>query len=439
MSFISSFIGGLVGGVIGFFTGGPVGAFYGASIGFGIGMAIDSIMPDIPSIGIPDPEIQIMNGEIGSPIADLCGTAKKTGHLLCFGKERNEKIEAGGSSGGCFTPSVDPQVVGYKYYMSWAVGICVGPVDTICAIYKNNTELVWPSEDADDGTWEGLERPVSGGQETIVLDGIGSCTFYFGTDDQVANTSVGEIISDDTLNTPYRNLCWCFFDDCYIGDYNRTPTYSFVIKKIPQNAFSTKHEIQTYNVNPAHAMWYILNTLAGLPESWLNSADFSTIADTLHDEARGICVLLDNQQSVLDYIESINGHIDNIIRYGSDGEFHPKLIRDDYDIDSLLSVDENVMLDDPSFDRKSWIDTVNEIKVQYSEMFGMPNRSRITNEYVEILRQGIPYARLTNEYVEILKEGIPYARITNENVEVLRYGDPYARLTNEYIEVLQEI
>jgi hypothetical protein len=45
------------------------------------------------------------------------------------------------------------------------------------------------------------------------------------------------------------------------------------------------------------------------------------------------------------------------LRYGTDGKFHPKLI------------DEDVMLDEPSFDRRSWIDTLNEMKVQYSELF----------------------------------------------------------------------
>lgn len=399
MSF-GSIIGGVVGGVIGFFVGGPTGAYYGAVLGFGIGMAIDPIMPDMPNPGIPDPGVQVMTATIGDPVADLCGTAKITGHLLCFGKERNEKIyaeSAGGKGGG----EPDPQVTGYKYYMSWALGICAGPVDTIYAIYKN--------DDAE-AIWEGvLDCPVSGGQETIVLDGIGSCTFYFGTNDQVANSTVGEIISDDTLNTPYRNLCWCFFDDCYIGEYNRTPTYKFLIKKIPQNAFSAdKHTIQIYDTNPAHALWYIFNSLAGLPEAWLNSTDFSAVADTLSDEYRGVCVLLDRQQSVLSYVEAINGHIDNIIRYGSDGKFHPKLIRDDYTVGSLLSVDESVMLDDPAFNRRSWIDTINEMKVQYSEIINVrriaPSALPPGRWVAALSQRNTPYIYVYNiEHYSILK------------------------------------
>jgi hypothetical protein len=41
---------------------------------------------------------------------------------------------------------------------------------------------------------------------------------------------------------------------------------------------------------------------------------------------------------------------------------------DDYSLSDLISVDESVILDTPAFDRKSWIDTVNEVKVQYTEI-----------------------------------------------------------------------
>jgi alpha-tubulin suppressor-like RCC1 family protein len=56
------------------------------------------------------------------------------------------------------------------------------------------------------------------------------------------------------------------------------------------------------------------------------------------------------------------------MRYGIDGTFHPKLIRNDYTVGSLPSIDESVMLEPPAMSRKSWIETVNELKVQYSEI-----------------------------------------------------------------------
>ena len=52
--------------------------------------------------------------------------------------------------------------------------------------------------------------------------------------------------------------------------------------------------------------------------------------------------------------------------------FHPKLLREDYVVDSLQTVDESVLLDDPVFSRGGWIDTINEVKVQYTELFTEP-------------------------------------------------------------------
>ena len=358
---VGGLIGAAAGGVIGFFIGGPAGAFYGASLGFALGMAIDPITPDMPSAGAPDQGDLVMSGEVGTLIADLAGTAKIAGHLLCYGGERAEpvygKTSGGGGKGGG-PPEPKPQITGYKYYMSWAVGLIAGQAGTLYAVYKND-EIVWEGE---------LDCPASGGEETITLDGMGSATFYFGTDDHALNSKVGALLDDPNLNIPYRNLCWCFLDDCCIGEYNRAPTMKFVVKKIPEYSFSTKHEIQTYDCNPAHAKWFILHALTGLPESWLHSADFATAAKTLWVEDKGLSILFDRQQSALNYLENINAHIDSILRYGTDGKFHPKLIRDDYVLEDLPVIDEDVMLDEPTFDRKSWIDTLNEVKVQYSDL-----------------------------------------------------------------------
>lgn len=374
---IGAVVGLAVGAVIGFVIGGPAGAvtgaLWGASLGFAAGIYIDPMTPDIPSSTAPLPAgAEVMTTIVGNPLPDLTGTAKITGHLLCFGKERTETIYTeveGGKDGG---DSPDPQVTGYKYYMSWAVGIVAGPIDTLYAIYKNN-DLVWEGE---------LDLPTdsdSFGQETIVLDGMGSVTFYFGTDDQIANSKVGEIIGDETLNSPYRHFCWCFLDDCCIGEYNRAPTMKFILRKSPVVAFSEDGTIQIYDYNPMHTIWYILHDLVGLPEAWLHSDDFAAAALTLAGETRGISCLFVTQQSAVSYLENINAHMDGIIRYGSDGKFHPKLIRDDYVVDDLPLIDENVMLDDPTLKRKSWIDTVNEVKVQYTEIVNVSRASNIYN------------------------------------------------------------
>ena len=359
-----SIIGATVGAVIGFFIGGPIGAVYGAGVGFSIGMMVDPIVPDISAVGTPDQQgLQIMTSEIGTPIFDVLGTVKCTGNLLWYGLERSvaqtQKTSGGGKGGG---GGEETQVTGYKYYMSWAMGLCLGKVNTLYAVYKN-----------DDLVWEGiLDLPASGGEETITLsENMGSAVLYFGTDDQVANAKMGAALEDPTLNPPYRGLCWAYFDDCYIGDYNRCPTMKFVMRKSPTCSFDSErtfNDIQVYDYNPMHAIWYVLYNMTGLPESWLHDADFLAAATTIFKEYRGVSILFDRSQAAMSYLETINAHIDNILKYGIDAKFHPKLIRDDYTVGDLLTVNEDVLLDEPAFERKSWIDTINEVKVQYSEI-----------------------------------------------------------------------
>ena len=365
---LGSILGAVGGGIIGFFVGGPMGAVYGAGFGFAAGFVFDPLTPDVNLAGAPLPTTQVMVSTIGDPIPDLNGTALIVGHLLLFGKERTTEITQTQEPQGGKGSEPDPitQVVGYNYYMSWAVGIVKGPITTIYTIYADD-DIVWDGE---------LELPTSGGQETIVLEGMGSCVFYFGSDDQMPNTKVGEIIGDATLNTPLRGLCWAFMDDCLIGSYNRTPTMKFVVKKIPEVSFYGNNQIQTYDYNPISSIWYILSKLSKLPESWLNSAAFISAANKVYYEFRGMSILYDSQQSVLYYIEMINNHIDNILRYGADGTFHPKLIRNDYVVAELPLINEDVMLDDPVISSRSWIDTLNEIRVQYTELITDPVTER---------------------------------------------------------------
>jgi len=357
---LGQILGGIVGGIVGFFTGGPYGALYGILIGAGIGGYIDPNTPDLPTPGAPDPQIQSMSGKIGVGVPDLCGSAKITGHLLAYGNEHHIEItetqESGGKGGGS---SSTTYVTGYTYYMTWAVGICTGPVNTLYTIFKNE-DVVWEGE-------LNLDDAVNG-EETITLDGMGSCTFYFGTDDHVQNSVLEDIIPNPDYNTPYRNFCYAVLDDCIIGEYPRTPTLKFLIRKIPEYSFSDFGEIQTYDCNPMNIIWYLLYEVIGVPESWLDTTVFGEVANVLNREHRGLSILLDKQQDALVYLQTVNFHIDNILSYSNEGKFYPKLFRDDYDVDAAPIVDADVIVDNPVFNRKSWNDTINEVKVQYTQL-----------------------------------------------------------------------
>ena len=356
-------VGAILGAVVGFLIGGWYGAIYGAILGYNIGGYIDPVKPDVKQPGAPaQQQLQVMTNQIGLPIYDVLGTAKVTGQLMFYGSEYSDAVYyriAKGKYG----------ISGWRYFASWALGICMGPVDALYTVFRDQ-DPIWSGE---------LTRPESGGEATIQIEGVGTMVFYFGTDDQMPNTNAGTLragniytgdpLFDPTLNTGHRHLCWAFFDNCFMNEYNRMPSMSFIVKKIPPLFSEETSQIQTYDVNPAHALWFTLVQKAGLPEEWVHSGDFIEVAASLFLEYRGVSVLFDAYQSTQNYLEAINSHVDMILRFGSDGKFHPKLIRYVDPID-LPVIDESILLEEPTFSRKSWIDTINEVKVQYSQIIG---------------------------------------------------------------------
>ena len=359
-----SLIGGALGGIGGFLIGGPVGALYGAQIGFGLGMMIDPIKPDIPVAGKQDTsELTINTANEGVSIPEVLGSPKVIGNIIGYwnsrSEEQKEEVEGGKGGGGSQTVTT-----GYKYYLTWLLGICSGPVDTVYAIYRND-ECIWEGE---------LDCPGSGGEQTIVIEDLGSVTIYFGTDDQTINTTIQGLVEDSTLVPAYRYLCCAFFDDCFIGEYNRLPTFKFVVKRIPEYDFSTnsRQQIETFDYNPVHALYHILYGLVDLPSSFINEDSFDLASEQIYCEGLGITMVMDRQSEAIQYIEQIIYHIGAVLRFEYTAELYLKLLRKNKLIGLLPTINEDVMLDDLVFGRDSWLNTVNDVRIQHPLRYFMP-------------------------------------------------------------------
>lgn len=220
--------------------------------------------PDVKMPGSPAPELQLTQNEIGALIPDFLGTAKMAGNLLFYG---NEYYIKRGSK----------EKRRYWYLMTWGLGFSMGAVDTLYTIFLDEKVL-----------WSGvLDKPGSGGKQTITgLNGFttsgyhsGSIDIYFGTNDQVADASIGTMNGSATLNSPYRGLFYMVFKNCIIGvDSKRQPNITVVARKSPVYAFSDKETVGVYDYNPMHAIWHMMTTLVGLPSTWLDTTDFAATA-----------------------------------------------------------------------------------------------------------------------------------------------------------------
>jgi hypothetical protein len=214
-------------------------------------------------------DLELMTNEEGIPLPDVLGTTKMTGNLLYYGNnyrvEVTEEVDSGGASGGS---SSDDVVTGYKYYLSWAMGFCLGPIDNLYTVWADD-KIVWagdiPFSEAINGEVtialatgdRGEHEELGDALGEIVIEGLidkgaeiedgfmGLMTLYFGTDDQVKNSLLGELMLEEgaieslDYHIPYRRQVYAYLHNNYIGDYNRCPTIKLVVRKAPECSFDT--------------------------------------------------------------------------------------------------------------------------------------------------------------------------------------------------------
>jgi len=274
MSKITNVVLGVIGAVIGWVVsaGNPYGAWIGFSIGMGLGSIIDPMMPDMPAPGEPMNELEVMTNIEGIPLPDVLGTTKMTGNLLWY--SNNHRHEVLQSEQGASTPDAPDPVTGYKHFLTWAMGFCLGPVDTLYTVYYDD-DVVWNGNlslaDAIDGeasiilvlgdrsdlsdfedhdTGQQDDSKLSDFEDQIVnspreetAQYIGIMTFYFGTSNQPINAQLTQemidegAIDDSSWALAYRNQCYAYMHNCYIGRYNRAPSIKIVIRKAPTCSF----------------------------------------------------------------------------------------------------------------------------------------------------------------------------------------------------------
>ena len=126
-------------------------------------------------------------------------------------------------------------------------------------------------------------------------------------------------------------------------------------------------EYYPLNYNPVHAIWQCL-LIVGLPESWLDADSFLEAAIDVWTDSIGVSVLFRNHQACLVYLKSLLSHINGVLYYGTDGKLHIKLIRDDYDVGDLPVVTVEELLEEPDFERGAWMETLNEVQIQYNQI-----------------------------------------------------------------------
>lgn len=248
-------IGTVVGAIVGaFIPGGYV--MLGAAIGGAIGGAIDP--PKGPKIEGPRlNDLNVQTATLGVQIPTIKGTVATFGNIFWVEnnklKETKKTEEQGGKGGGG-----GAETTTYSYSATFALGLCLGPVDSIGKIWCSGkliadfTDSSLPGIQATNVT--GWGKTAFGSMITTLKvfnpegTGNGEIHFYNGGPEQQPNARMQAALG--VANTPaFRGLAYLVFEDFQLADFgNSLMGAQFKVEIIEASGtdqFSIKTRIQS--------------------------------------------------------------------------------------------------------------------------------------------------------------------------------------------------
>lgn len=140
-------------------------------------------------------------------------------------------------------------------------------------------------------------------------------------------------------------------------------SYSYAALKLDSGG------LPQYDMNPAHIIRECLTDPdwgMGYQDADIDDASFIAAADRLYEEEMGMSLVWDTQTSIEEFIKVIVKHIDAALYVErTTGKFVLKLIRNDYDVNTLITLNESNIDKISDFTRPSFGELTNSVTVTY--------------------------------------------------------------------------
>ena len=297
-------------------------------------------------------------------------------------------------------------VKGYKYYLGMHMILCHGPIDKITHIYGDDN-LAWAGPTTG-GTINIEAENLYGGEDSE--GGIsGFVDIEMGESSQEQNDYLMAKLGADVPF--YRGVVGAVLRQVYMGmnPYLKTWKFRATRQKVTTGGgeiwYSAKSAIGD-DMNPAHIIYECLTDTVwgmGYNASDIDEASFISAADTLYSEGLGISLIWDAEKEIQDFLNEITRHIDaSIFIDNSTGKFVLKLVRDDYNTDDLLVLDESNIVKVKDYKRPLVGELVNSVTVNYWDADSGEDSSLTVQDTALIQTQGttisttIEYPGFTN-------------------------------------------
>jgi hypothetical protein len=160
-----------------------------------------------------------------------------------------------------------------------------------------------------------------------------------------------------------------------------------------RGGLSINYEIKAASpsTNPAHIIRECLTNPdwgMGYQSADIDETSFTNAADVMSNEEMGVSLLWQDEVSIKDFVSDVLRHIDASLYYSrSTGKFVLKLIRDDYDINTVPSFDESNVKSIKNLKQNYFGNAVNSVTVNYWDSITEENASVTAQDTALIISQ----------------------------------------------------
>lgn len=190
-------------------------------------------------------------------------------------------------------------------------------------------------------------------------------------------------------------------------------SYRFWINDIPPTDNRGGVSLRVYigghiDLNPAHIIRECLTNQIwgiGVNESSIDDQSFKKAADTLHYERMGISIKWTDSTSINEFVDNIKEHINAQLYLDRvTNKWKLYLIRDDYDVDDLVDLDES-NIRNLDFERRTLAECVNAVTVTYWDQARAKESTVTVQDIARIAQQG-----------GVISQSIDYKGFTNSDL-----------------------
>lgn len=307
-----------------------------------------------------------------------------------------------------------------EYRLSMHMGVCLKAVDKIHKIIIGE-RVAWEGEVTSNEIISVNNTGLFGGPKKE--GGVaGSVYALFGKDNQIMPNELARRLGHTNLDCPaFRGLTTLFFvgDSTSIGldgesqqiegaGFYWTANSPFIqnvaadCQRSPVGLNPAYAQVDDYgNVNGVHIVYECLTDTdfgMGAPAWQFETAAWEAAGETLHTENFGLSLLWTRQTEIESFVGEILDHIQaTVYTNPRSGKLGIKLLRNDYDFDSLRQLDfDNSKV--TTFQRKLWGETVNEIVVTYTNPENEQEETVAQQDIANVAAQGAPVSDARNYY-----------------------------------------